>query len=97
MVLFAWVRVSKVFFGGGGVTYYNVFAFNKTEFLKGGSLAQWPPSPSSPSKSTNVNVEMHFGVILPVIEYTDVLLINKQGGQFNNKYVCSYLLLNSEN
>lgn len=94
MVLFAWVRVSKVcFFGGvGGVTYYNVFAFNKTEFYEGGSLAQWPPSPS---KSTNVNVEMHFGVIL--IEYTDVLLINKQGGHFNNKYVCSYLLLNSEN
>lgn len=42
MVLFAWVRVSKFFFffWGGGVTYYNVFAFNKTEFLKGGSLAQ---------------------------------------------------------
>lgn len=40
MFLFAWVRVSKGFFFGGGVTYYNVFAFNKTEFLKGGSLAQ---------------------------------------------------------
>lgn len=41
MFLFAWVRVSKGFFfwGGGGVTYYNVFAFNKTEFLKG---VPWP-------------------------------------------------------
>lgn len=42
MFLFAWVRVSKVcfFWGVGGVTYYNVFAFNKTEFYEGGSLAQ---------------------------------------------------------
>lgn len=39
MFLFAWVRVSKVFFWGGGVTYSNVFAFNKTEFLKG---VPWP-------------------------------------------------------
>lgn len=35
MFLFVWVRVFKVFFLGGGVIYYNVFVFNKIEFLKG--------------------------------------------------------------
>lgn len=46
------------------VTYYNVYAFNKTELLKCGPEPTDLPLPPPPSKFTYVDVEKLLSVIL---------------------------------